>query len=107
MSNLPELRIGDALSQTSVQAVYQACGPAGTALQTVTVTYKAPKGERIVSVMLGSVPKDTRFDLDKMILKAGLATTDHLINAMRRAGFASVQAALVTQELVKMEDEES
>lgn len=105
MSNLPDLRIGDALSQTSVQAQYQACGPAGTVLKTGTATYKAPRGERIVSVMLGSVPKDTPFDLDKMVLKAGLNNTDQLATAMLRAGFTAPDAARVANELLKMEDE--
>ena len=105
MNNVPELHIGDGLSQASVQAQYQACGPAGTKLSTVTATYKAPRGERMVSVFLGTVPKDTPFDLCKLILKAGLNDTNQLATAMLRAGFTAADSARVANELLKMEDE--
>lgn len=107
MSNhgIPDLRVGDALSQTTVQAQYQACGPAGKKLTTLTVSYKAPKNERMVSLFLGTVPKDKPFDLDKMALRAGVFNTDHLINAMLRCGYGAPESAKVAKALCDMADE--
>lgn len=99
------LRIGDGLCQTSVKAVGMIDNGPGVKPGFMTCTYKAPKGGLFVSVLVGTVPKDKQFELDHLALKAGWFNTDHLINAMRRCGWGSVDSAKVAKALCDMADE--
>lgn len=105
MSSLPELQIGDGLVQNSVAAVFLIDNVPPAKPGSLTISYKADKGYQFASIFLGTVPKLKPFDMDKMALKAGWANTNHIIQAMQRAGFTSVDAAKVTQALLDMEEE--
>lgn len=110
MNDPRDVRVGDAVFLPSMQAVGLINNGPGVKPGTMTCSYKPPKQELFVALLLGCVKKDLGAieadpDARKMALKAGWADTDHLISAMSRAGFSAPQAALVTQELLKMEDE--
>lgn len=99
------LSIGDGLCQTNVQAIGIIDNGPGVKPGTVTCSYKAPKGELFASILIGTVPKDKAFDMDKLALKAGWMNMDHIINAMRRCGWGSVDSAKVAKALCDMADE--